>query len=175
MKKFLVLLGLSFLNQSCIKNDANIATPPATTKSVTEIADSKIVNDRNIVFGDMEILIPLAWSSKKNDDGLVFLNKPREALIFLGKESCDLSYDQCVLSSVKGLEESNAELLAVDHVFFNNNKFMSLTTRKNGIKVWSWVTHYHGTLYIFSCGGQKPDADLQQDCKAISSTIKLLQ
>lgn len=168
MKKILTALLLSLVScQGCADKTVPVPVTPAPVVAVDPV-------DQQVTVEKMTVTLPLSWVKLNEDsDSLSYVNKTKKNLVLLAKEECKMTYTQCMVSSLKGMMLAGVEILSAEDTELNGNKFALILSKKDDVKIWTWLTHRNDTLYMLSCGGLEEDLSNQEICTKISSTLKL--
>lgn len=173
MKKLLMLLLLGLIScQGCSKNSGIV---PAQSATVTPtIIKSIDPIDQEISLNDMTVTFSLDWLKQEEDsDSMTLINKSKKILVLMSKEECASSTSLCMLGALHSLSQAGVEILTAEELTINGNKATLVISRKDQVKIWSWVIHTHNIMYMFTCGGLEGDESNQDICKAIATSIKI--
>lgn len=199
MKKILTLL-FSLLLLVCLSSCTSCSTqdvPPNPTAPVTSSssatdssasqssADTTSTSttglDRLQIFsGDTwEIYIPVDWKLLDHSDSNIVLSATLEdnkTMLVLVKETHDDPFDMYVLTAIRGLRATGADLIASEKQEINGTLWMYLEAEKNSILIYTWATVQDGFGYALSCGGPADNdyaTNREMDCNEIMQSLKL--
>lgn len=168
MKKILLAL-LSLILIAC-QTDSNIGVKQPASVSVLY----RDPIDQEISMGEISIILPLAWIKQEaGSDNVSYINRNKRNLVLLNRENCPMTSNQCMIFTLSGIMQSEMEILSVEGTIVNNNEFIHIVSRKDQVKIWSWIAYRNSNLYMLSCGGMEEDLANQEICVKIASSIKL--
>jgi len=146
---------------------------PKDRENKTEINLPKVKNTHEVTLDNYQLSIPnyLIKEESSTKDKITFYNSDKTQLFFLSKQNCELKYSSCMVLTMQGIAKAGFINIDATDVFINGVKSLLLISHSNKIKLWSWLIHQDGFVYILGCGGLKTDSSIEKNCRYVVSTM----
>lgn len=181
MKKLISLLALCFLStgcSSCSRHDTTKVVPvPVPTVSASAQPVPEVVPPTLVTENGWSIMMPSGFEKVGADDAGIglFVNKDKEMLISLSKETFTGSSDQYVLTGIKSLKDKGITAIEAKQVKINGVDFVVLECDQEGIHAWIWAGARNGFGYALSCGGKPHAVEMYDTCFSTMNTFKIVK
>jgi len=151
---------------------------------VSSDAATDVVLDSNpvLTFNNKtwQVTVPSTWEevsavgdgSTDSSVELAVVNREEKIMVSLMKEPFEGDINAYLLQSVRGLKDTKATLLENKQVEINGKKMFYLSSSKDKINMWMWVTTHNKFGYVLSCGTSNTFSSSEKKCFEIASSLK---
>jgi hypothetical protein len=136
------------------------------------ITSTPSINRYNVSKG-WSIVLSVDWF--KHDEILfVATNDSKNGLIMAFNESYYGTFFDYTNIAIEATKAANGKLLDVSETFIDGKRFKLISSMKDEVIVWAWVTVYNGSGYLFVCGGSKIEEKyLYSECFKIAESMQI--
>lgn len=183
MKNFISLLSVLLISTiSCAKKDtsplgcdaANCTTSTSYVDASTDVIEDVQSTDQVISGTDYEFTLLPGYSKvdAQESNSLVFSNVDKNNLVVLTKEEpFHGSSEEFALEVLRSVRDSGAHLNEIKQIEINSNKFLSVDSSKDGVRMWVLISAKNNYGLSLACGGPETDQKQVKICSDIFSSF----